>query len=971
MFKRTKISGGVLLALGGAVLAPATPVFAQDGTQRIEVTGSNIRRIAAETASPVQIITKQDIDQSGKGTVAEYLQTLTSDGQGSVPFTYGRGFSGATAAGISLRGLGANATLVLIDGRRVAPAVLADDAQRAFVDLNQIPLEAVERIEVLKDGASSIYGSDAVAGVVNIILKKSYVGTSIKLTYGVSQKGDGNEPRVALTHGFGDLGKDGFNVLLNAEIGKKDPIYYRDRMGRGSVGVSAIGQPQWGFDPNAGPSNNISRQGGEGWIPVNAATGVRVNNSATPSFVGNVRNPTTLDWYSRSDPAGAGFTRTFAGANTHCLANTNLPQNNPAGGCIVDLRQAVSQIQPEHETASFFGRLTARVNANIDAFLDVGFYSSKSHVDGLPPSFSGGYFTPAGVVVSRAAATLLGAAHPDNPYFGTAARLQYRPLVETGPAFVDASSHSSRMVAGLKGTWGAWGFDTAISYSEAKQTDTSAKVFERRTMQALLNPTASNVAAAAAFNPAYAALPAGTYLRIGENAALNTPAVYNALYAEKQREGFARQYGADLKVSRELGKLDGGPIGVAVGVEARHESNNLPLYTGLGDYVGLSLTAYGGERDIFAVFGEVLLPVTKQIELSAALRFDDYSDAGRSTTPKLGAKWTPTPELAFRGTYAKGFRAPSSTENNTNSIAAFGGATVDDNVRCAALTAGGLALAVVNANCRGIAPTFLQRGNPALEPEKSESTTLGVIWDMTPKTSVSADLWQIKRNGLPVIEVPQSAVDAGRVTRDTSSPLVAGDPGAILSGSVVFVNSAQSLTQGLDVELKHRIDLGANGKVTAGLTWTHQFTQRVTDADGTVHNYAGTHGDCHITNCIGSPEDRVSFAGTWEMGQWRLGTNVNFRGSMRNEEQEGAGCAQTLLNGTPAPADCKIKSFTTLDISGAYKIGKQTEIFGSIANLFDTKPPSDFLTYGAIGYNALDYSGAIGRYFKIVLKHKF
>ena len=185
MFKRTRISSGVLLALGGALLAPATTVFAQADTQRIEITGSNIRRADTETASPVQVITKQEIDQSGKGTVAEYLQTLTADGQGSVPFTYGRGFSGATSAGISLRGLGANATLVLINGRRVTTAVLADDAQRTYVDLNQIPLEAVERVEVLKDGASSIYGSDAVAGVVNIILKKNFVGTIGKVSYGV------------------------------------------------------------------------------------------------------------------------------------------------------------------------------------------------------------------------------------------------------------------------------------------------------------------------------------------------------------------------------------------------------------------------------------------------------------------------------------------------------------------------------------------------------------------------------------------------------------------------------------------------------------------------------------------------------------------------------------------------------------------------------------------------------------------
>ena len=418
MLKRTRLSRSLLLAFSSTAAITGSGVYAQtaqapqpEQLQRVEVTGSAIRRTDSETASPVQIITKQEIDQSGKGTVAEYLQTLTADGQGSVPFTYGRGFSGATAAGISLRGLGANATLILINGRRVTTAVLADDAQRSYVDLNQIPLEAVERVEVLKDGASAIYGSDAVAGVVNIILRKNFVGTTLKASYGISQKSDGSEPRAAITHGFGDMATDGYNVLLNAEFGKKQPIYYRDRAGRGSVGVSAIGQPEWGFDPNSGPTNNIGRAGGQGWIPTSstAASG-RVNNSGSPSFIGNVRNPTTLDYYSRSDLAGTGFTQTFAGANAYCLANTNLPQNNPNGACINDQRQSVNQIQPEHQTASFFGRFSKQIDADLEGFVEVGFYSTKSRVDGLAISPSAAFFQPNGLVVSQTAATQLGAA---------------------------------------------------------------------------------------------------------------------------------------------------------------------------------------------------------------------------------------------------------------------------------------------------------------------------------------------------------------------------------------------------------------------------------------------------------------------------------------------------------------------------------------------------------------------------------
>ncbi|MEO5671162.1 MAG: TonB-dependent receptor, partial [Ramlibacter sp.] len=896
-------------------------------------------------------------EQSGKGTVGEYLQTLTSDGQGSVPFTYGRGFAGATASGISLRGLGANATLVLVNGRRIAPAVLADDAQRAFADLNQIPLEAVERVEVVKDGASAIYGSDAVAGVVNIILKKNFVGTVAKITYGISQKSDGQEPRAAITHGFGDIDKDGYNVLLNVELGKKDPIYYRDR--DGTVGASAL--YNYGFNGN-NANNNLTRIGGNGWIP-NTASGARTANSASQSIVGNVRNPTTLFYYGRNDAAGAGFARTFPGAQTYCNNNANLPQNNPQGGCITDVWRQVGQVQPEHKTASFFGRFTKQINANMEGFLELGLYQSKSLVENTALVPSGTIFFPNGDVVSNAAATQLGAAHPDNPY-NAAARLSYNPVLDIGPRRIASSSNSIRLVAGLKGTWDAWDYDTAFTYSESKQTDTQEKAINWRVSNALLNPTAANVAAAKANNAAYAALPAGTFWRIGENAGLNSPGLYSALLQDKSREGYSRQYGADFKVSREIGKLEGGPIGLAIGGEVRHEANNLPLYDGLGDYVGLSLTGYGGERNIYAAYTEVLLPVTKRIELSAALRYDHYSDAGNAVTPKIGAKWKALDNFALRGTYAYGFRAPSSTENSAASIAAFGGAVVNDNARCKF---------VAPSDCIGVAPTFVQRGNPSLEPEKSRSTTLGAVWDITPKSSVAVDLWQIKRKGLPVIEDPQEAIDNGRFTRDAALSQGGGDPGPILTGFVVFQNSAESLTRGVDLDFKHRWDLGGGmGKLTGSLTWSHLFTQRVIDSLGVTHDYAGTHGDCNITNCMGSPKDRISVAATWDMGQWRLGANVNYRGSMSNKlEQADAGCGMHFADGSDAPAGCRIKSFTTLDISGAWKFGPNTELFGSITNLFNKKPPLDPETYGAIGYNPLDYSGAIGRYFRIGLKHKF
>lgn len=965
VFRRSGVASAVITALCGTtamMAAPAVMAQAQPSLQRVEVTGSNIRRADAETASPVQVISKDEIDQSGKSTVGEYLQTLTSDGQGSVPTTYGRGFAGATAAGISLRGLGANATLVLVNGRRVSTAVLADDAQRSFVDLDSLPLEAVERVEVLKDGASAIYGSDAVAGVVNIILKKNYVGTTVKASYGVSRYGDGDQPKIALTHGRGDLDKDGWNLLLNVEYGKKDQMLFNERGDRGVVGVTAL--TPYGFSHSATGSNNVARLGGNGVIPT-TSTGALVNNSTNQSIIGNVRNPTSLNYYSRGNgnTATTGFARNFPGAQTYCNANTNLVQNDPGGGCITDIWRQVGQVHPDSEQGNIYARFTKRLSGDHEAFAELGFYTTQSRVQitGLVPN--GTIFGRDGSVSSNLANFQIGATHPDNPY-NAAARLSYNPTFEIGPRVISSESTSTRFTAGMKGVIAKdWDYDTAIHYSESKQTDTAERVINWRVANALMNPTAANVAAAAAISPAYAALPAGTVWRIAENANLNSAAMYNALLQDQSRDGYARTMYVDFKASRTIGKLEGGDVGLAVGAELRREESNLDFYNGLGDYIGLSYTRYGGKRNIAAVFAEVVAPVTKRLEVNAAARFDRYSDAGNAFTPKAGLKFYAADNFVLRGTFARAFRAPSAAENGINSVAAFGGAVVNDRAR----TAAGV------PNQEAVAPTFVQRGNPSLEPEKAQSVTLGAVWDITPKTSLTADLFQIKRKGLPVIEEPQAAVDAGRVLRDPATSTNAADPGAILTGFVQFINSSESLTRGLDVEAKHRWDLGGgNGRVTFSATWTHLKNQRVTRPGGASYEYAGSHGDCHITNCIGTPRNRIQLAATWDVNAWRVGAVVNYRGAMsaRDPQDHPNGCAFNV-GGNPFPADCKIKSFSTLDLNFNWKFRQNTELFGSIANVLDSKPPLDPITYGALGYNPLDYSGAIGRYFRVGLKHKF
>ncbi len=958
MYKPSRLCKGLALAFGGLSILSAPALAQSDASQatlqRVEVTGSNIRRAESETASAVQVVSREEIDRSGKTSVAQLLQTLSVDNQGSVPTTFGAGFASG-ASGISLRGLGSASTLVLINGRRVAPYGLADDGQKVFADLNVIPLEAVERVEILKDGASSIYGSDAIAGVVNIILRKDYQGGAVKLSAGRSGYGDGADNRAAISAGWGDLAKDRYNMFFNLELGKKDAIFNSQRAGRDQIGRSDL--RDMGLDAN-------QAFGGSGAILQGGAA------SATTSINGNVRNPTTLLYYNRgnTDKAQTGFTRNFDGAA--CGNFTTHAQGDPGGGCLVDAPQLYQQIQPSEDTKNFFGRGTFQFSPSMTGFVELNLYKNDSRAQTFPTTVSASNGYPGGPVANTAIS--LGANHPDNPYFGTAARLRYM-TADIGPRVSNVSSNFTRFLTGLQGNISDWDYDTGLLYSESKVSNRRTGYVARDAAFALLNPTGNNLsptmtnaAYAAANNPAYAALPAGSYYRIAENANLNSAALYAALSPTIANDAVSKSTQIDFKASRELAQLGGGALGLAVGAEVRRESVRLDPTSGTerGNIIGLGYSAYDGARTVSAVYAEILAPVTKQLELSGALRADHYSDVGNSYTPKVGFKWTPSKDFALRGTFAEGFRAPSAAENGRGGLAAF--STAADPVRCAL---------GITAACSAANVAVITSPNPGLVPEKSKTTNLGAVWDLVPGSSMSLDLWQIKRSNEINQEETTAAIAAGHVARDPSSALAGfpGDPGPITAVLANYVNSAQTTVRGLDFDFNQKFNLGEAGKLSFDAKWTHLFTFRRTEKDGSSKDYAGTHGNCDATNCMGTPADRMNIGATWEKGNLKLSTVVTYRGSIedKNFKNDPAGCAVTTTAGFPVPANCRIDSFTTVDVSFRWKAAKGLEVYGSIQNLFDAVAPFDPLTYGAVAYNPLDYSGAVGRYFSLGMRYKF
>jgi iron complex outermembrane recepter protein len=926
--RRSPVARVVAIALGtaacggissGAIAQVARAQNAQP-IEEVVVTGSNIRRVNAETAAPIQIVSRDEIERAGKTTIAEYLQTLTADGAGSIPKTFGNGFA-MGGAGISLRGLGASSTLVLLNGRRIAPYGLADDGQKVFTDLSVIPMEAVERVEVLKDGASAIYGSDAIAGVVNVILRRNFNGIVGKGSYGISGYSDGNAGKVSLTTGFGNLDANRYNVFFNVEASNTHEIRISDRTDRQWIGSGDL-RP-YGYSITGSPFLS-------GYLlPSTKGAG-----NALSSPAGNVRNPKTLQYASLPG----------------CSQFSDIAPADPNGGCLWQSGK-FRYLTPSEKYINVFGRGTFAVTDGVEAYTELGYSKKKTEFQNTPSGVSGAWGFPGGPVnaSSGPGAIVLAANHPDNP-FGAAARLRYSAW-DVGPRFTHNTNDFWRGVVGVKATVSGWDLDTAYLHSETKLLNERDGYLRYSAVKAALG------------NPTSSLFP----WRIGANAKLNSPALYSAISPRIHANANSSLDLIDVKGSRSILELPGGDLGFALGAEYRHLETQLTpqTYTDVGDIIGLGYSAYSGKQSVIGTYIEFLAPVTHMIELSAALRSDHYTGGETSTTPKFGIKFVPWPQLALRATYARGFRAPNAAESGTGGLAAF--TTAADPIRCP----GGTPIpGATSADCAQ-SVAIITSPNPSLKPEKSRSVTAGFVFEPRTGTTLSADFWEIKRTSEINQETVGEAIAQGKVVR--SDNIIGGVPGtgSLLAALANYINSAATTVNGFDVDARHSIELAGAGRLRFDAQWARIMSYVRTEPDGTRLQYAGTHGNCDVTNCIGMPKDRINFGATWEVGKWNLGTVVNYIGSFDNVAFAGDVCANHFANGSNAPNGCKIASFYTVDLSGHWKPTHLLEVFATINNVLDRNAPLDPLTYGAVDYNPLHSSGAIGRYFTVGMRYSF
>jgi iron complex outermembrane receptor protein len=944
---------GAAVAVAGTAqfaLAQTAPADRPDSTlAEIIVTGSHIRRVDTETPSPVQVLSSEDLKQSGFTNTQEVLKNLTANGQGTLSQSFSGAFASG-ASGIALRGLNVGNTLVLIDGHRMAPYPIGDDGQRSFVDVANIPFDSIDRIEVLKDGASAVYGSDAIAGVVNIILKKAYQGATITADAGTSSHADGTTGHVAATYGMGDLTNDGHNFYVSGEYRKQQQIRFIDR---GGIFTNRDFTATGGDNVNYGVPNEITgafARSGTGYVV---------------------------------DPA----TSTIAGFMPGCNATSY-----SAGKCTYN--DTWNQIQPETENYNFVGKFTQLITTDWQVSVQGTYFESKSaqiggpnHTfqDGFQGVTSGPGVTP--TVLPALGPTTIPSTNPSFPAGTglTSGYLRYT-FLNIGPTETFTDSKSYRAIADLDGKIGSWEVNASVGYTEVKLGIENDNYVQPALLQAALDSTTAP-------------------FLIGQP---NTAAVNNSVAPRLGSSDYSKLFFGHIGANTSVVDLPGGPLGVAFGGDWYERQQYAVAAAAVADgllgspYTAPSNNFTVGEQLVSAAYAELAAPIVKQFELDAAVRYDHYNLSGGKASPKIGFKFTPIPEFAIRGTASKGFRAPGPAENGKSGQTFFAG-TEADPILCpnpATFTAAGNFAGQCNVSVPG-----LQGTNPALKPETSKSFTLGLIIEPFKDLSATLDLYSIQIDNQIVAGGPSDTVRGNNLSpisqyqADGSTKLVVPPAAPILYFTTSYINANTTKTDGLeiDIDYHHRFDSG--WQVKSDIDWSFIRKYDLT-IDGVTYQLAGTHGPSFFSGDTGNPKSRVAWSNTVGLGSWSVTATINYISSFNvtdpsliafegipadtclNSLTNQGGSAGTdyagpLNNGViPGAVSCNVNHFTTVDFYGRWGVTDHLELHGSITNAFNTKAPLDWATYGgALGevpWNpSLHLQGAIGAFFSVGATYKF
>ena len=944
--KTTKLRDAIKFALAVGAIAGTGSAFAQDpaaGSEgetteldRIEVTGSRIKRAEVETSQPIFSLNREDIQAQGLTSVGDVIQNLTANGS-TLNSTFNNGGNGETR--VSLRNLGSNRTLVLVNGRRWVGGTGLGGA----VDLNSIPTAAVERIEVLKDGASAIYGSDAIAGVVNVILRNDYDGAEINAYVGAFDKGDGTKQSYDIT--VGSVG-DKFSAMFGAGYVKEEPVFAGDR---------AISEfPTFGTGVSFGSTTTP-----DGRFAVCAG----VFNPSTATCTGGEGRPgPTRGSFIR----GGTFTYDVSNRGTGNEANT---RSFLIPGDIYNFAPDNYLMTPQ-ERISLFGRATVNITDNVMAFATATYNNRKSEqlLAAMPIVLGTG---PGANVQSRT--VFISRDNIYNPFGLDISRIQRRAK-ETGGRSFTQNVDTYAFTGGLEGSFDVgdrfFSWDAGMVFGRNEQADTTIGLFNVPALRNALGPSEIRNGVPVCVdrlggNVITGCVPANFLGGLGSL----TPEMLNYIAFEAHDNyGYEmRQYFAN--VSGEILELPGGMLAFAAGVERRDESgyDRPDALIASGNTTGNARAATEGAYDVQEAYLELSIPVLKdvpfaqELEFSVASRYSDYSNFGDTTNSKFGFKWRPVDDLLFRGNWAEGFRAPSIGElfggvSDTFTTVGdpcsttFGGSynqlTPEQQARC---TAQGVPVGGYDQGNPQIRTSI--GGNPFLQPELSETRTLGLVYSPSwfENFDISLDWWKIELEDVIQGFGAQTVLNGCIIDGNANfCQLYTRNPGGSINSLLsAGVNFGEASVEGYDMTINYRLPETAWGRFSFNWDTTYLAEYKLGDDDNLVGEYSPESNQWRI---------RSNLLARWEKGDW--GATWSTRYFSRQEEacpfyynDYGFGelCSDAVVdaNGVVdlAVSQNKIGGTTYHDASVYTKLPWNAKVTLGVNNIFDKEPPKAFTAF--------------------------
>ncbi|WP_084455629.1 TonB-dependent receptor plug domain-containing protein [Novosphingobium rosa] len=1019
------------VALYNALLGSAAPLvlsaclmsgtaFAQDAAkpeepkaeeaQTIVVTGSILRRTNTETPAPVTTLTFSELSDRGVNTVSEGLQRMAANGSGALSEGWNNGSNFATGANaVSLRGLTVQATLTLFNGLRMAPYPKADDGHRNFVDLGTIPDAVVEKIDVLKDSASSTYGADAVAGVVNVIMKKEIKGIHLDASSGISQRGDGGERAVDLTAGYGDLREKGWNIYVSGTYRKKDVINVNSRdypFNNGDLSGLCDGA---GHCVGIASSGLQFGQNADGTLSGGTTTIAPLVRPITVSSAGAISAPGIYSQLNTTGCSAFGLKAVTLTPSQQLNPSTGAPLYN-ANQCQQDLRAQYRTLRPDTERYGFVVHGVADLGDRAQLTGDFEYMHVKTSTQLAPQAFASQttpstnptdpvkltnvilpvYVCANGVGTIRGASNIStgcsaanGVLNPNNPYAAAGQTAQLKGLYDR-PVGITSNTTELHGALGVQGQLGKddeWNYSLDFTASHVRL----GLLYENY----LIPQRIADVAATGAYNFV--------------SPWLNSQAIRDYISPAVNNVSTSDLWQVQAQIQRRLFELPGGPAQLAVGGAYRHEAITNPSANPANAaapymrYYGLNAVAASGSRNVRSGFFALGLPLLKSLEFDASGRYDSYSSGQSNFSPKLEAKFTPIRQFALRGTWSKGFRIPSFNEASGDPTTGYTQPTVNCAVYttfCAAHGNNGYATAAYS-----LGRTSFSNAN--LKPEKSTSWTLGTIIEPNRHLSFTVDYYNIKIKDLVsgLSSTAQNAVLDAYLKNGTTTGVVPGVtvvPGTVdpanqsaqaLPGFIQFQfnNAGKEEVQGIDFGANARYDLGHGLKWASSFDGNYLIKYQLTTADNTVERFDGTLSPCDTSSCSGSPKWRFTWANTISKGKVSLTATTYFTSGYDLAEVDYGGVAGDCLNsknigagivyykGTTTPVACRAKATWNVDLSGKVKVTDNFTVYANVLNVLGIKPTFDpSAAYGNYNFNPTwGMANIIGRYFRIGAKVDF